>query len=504
MNTTQNPFAQKPVINPNRAGYVKPNKVETVAPPIKPKIMATERIPVPDKFEPVTEPIKVDPEVAQEIAGCDVDIHENVTVKPVQDVTALSPQEALEEAIKAAGEEAEKNEDITHVRDIQHQEYAGRDPAELIPEDGVEVKEGVAAVERTFQTDATGKPLFAQQNMDPCPPAEVSIFDTEEMEEQQEKKFSKAIIGVIGNKNPNMEEADMARFVDLMLAYRRDNSISIYNKLPQSVKAQVMNICMQAGAPINNSGLLNKIAKMMMDEMIAETAQDQAFIDFEKSLNEAMKIPSLTDIYQEGMRESIEEKLPAMADAIEKEDPKKAQLLRDIADRYRWSRNFTLMYQEFDSNARTRKLMRRDHEDWMRCCDEVNFRNADTKFRMNDCRSIAPTLWKAIANAKDNDITMDEVNKFVVLFCRTIITLDPKELVDAAYIYYAIKHMTMLAYRDPTKSEAADSFSAELISNIKTLIYYIRAKEADHVNTQPSNKKLKRSQRRKLEKRNGK
>lgn len=419
----------------------------------------------------------------------------------VQDVTQLSPSEALEEIARAAAEEAEGNEDIQHIRDIQHAEYADRDPSEVAPEDGKEVKPGLTEVERTFPTDATGKPIFTNAGIDPVPAADVNIFEADRLEEIQDQKFSEALTGVVGKKNPDLSDEETMQLLDVLMAYRKNKDINVYGKLPQKMRSQVMQIAMSSGVT-PDVRVCGKIAKMMMDEMILETAQDQTFIDFEKSLKEAMKIPSLMDIYQEGVSESISEKIPEMADAIEKEDPEKARMLRQVSAAYQNSISLQPLYDRYNEDSRTRKLMRRDWQNWNRFADEINFWNADTQFRINDARSIQPALVKTIVHDPENDVTEEEICKFIVLLNRTLLEYDPKEIVDAAYIYYCIKNLSMLAYVDPAKTTSADSFSAELISNIKVLIYYIRSKEAQNnvVNDQPSNKKLKRSQRDKLKK----
>ena len=65
--------------------------------------------------------------------------------------------------------------------------------------------------------------------------------------------------------------------------------------------------------------------------------------------------------------------------------------------------------------------------------------------------------------------------------------LNKEDTIDAAYIYYLFKNISMLSYAKTREESAADAFSVELISNIKALIYYVRAKEAAfNANNQPT------------------
>ena len=79
----------------------------------------------------------------------------------------------------------------------------------------------------------------------------------------------------------------------------------------------------------------------------------------------------------------------------------------------------------------------------------------------------------------DNDLTEENVNKFLVLLYRSCSNLHKDELVDASYIYYLLKNISMLNYINDHSSKAADTFSVELISNIKAMMYYIMAKEEE-------------------------
>ena len=71
------------------------------------------------------------------------------------------------------------------------------------------------------------------------------------------------------------------------------------------------------------------------------------------------------------------------------------------------------------------------------------------------------------------------MEKFLVLLFSSLSNLHKDELVDAAYIYYLLKNITMLNYMNDSSAKTANAFSVELISNIKALIYYITAKEEE-------------------------
>ena len=72
-------------------------------------------------------------------------------------------------------------------------------------------------------------------------------------------------------------------------------------------------------------------------------------------------------------------------------------------------------------------------------------------------------------------VTEKDLNKFAILFCRSCMNLNPSELLDAAYMYYALKNITMLNLTNETKTD----FAVELINNICDIIEFVRAKEEE-------------------------
>src|SRR5699024_6514663 len=115
------------------------------------------------------------------------------------------------------------------------------------------------------------------------------------LDEFNKEQFDKNFMETTA-KLHQISDEDALGLLDIMTAYKKDKNMSVYNKLPDGIKSQVKQICMSANIPMSNA---NMVAKMMLDEMITETATDQTFIDFEKSINEAMKIPSKIDLYEE-------------------------------------------------------------------------------------------------------------------------------------------------------------------------------------------------------------
>ena len=124
--------------------------------------------------------------------------------------------------------------------------------------------------------------------------------------------------------------------------------------------------------------------------------------------------------------------------------------------------------------------------------DQVNFINQDTKFKMPDARVVVQVLTKVLLEEEDSDFSEADVFKFCALLFKGIDKYREDNIVNASYIYYLLKNITMLSY---SNDKARGSYSAELISNIKTTIYYIRVKEAEFNALNKSNKDDHRNKR---------
>ena len=409
-------------------------------------------------------------------------------VEPNDNDISIPTDSDLDKIIQIAKEVAESNEDIEAIRAAE--ERTDEERLSLETKDAIEMNglpEGVTAAEREFAMDSSGKPIFTKEGGE-LPVANLPIDKVDDLDQFNDDEFKERFMENTKSIH-NLSDDDALALLDILTAYRRDKSINVYAKMPETVKNQVKEICMSANIPMTNA---NSVAKMMMEEMISETATDQTFIDFEKSLNEAMKIPSLIDLYEEHMNDTMNIKLPAMADAIEKEDPVKAKMLRDIAVRYDWARDYSFARETYENTARIRKYVRKRYGEWKKFASEMNYANDESKFRMPDATTLYPILLKQISNDPENDITEEEVQKFLTLILTSCDNMDNKALLDAAYIYYLLKDITMLAYVNDQSSQAADTFSAELISNIKALIYYIRAKEDEfYASNQPRERSKK-------------
>lgn len=403
--------------------------------------------------------------------------NENKIINVNNSTTTLTNDD-INEITKVAAQIANENEDIQHIRSI--------------PDDVKDPHEGeLVEATKNFAIGSDGKPIYANEAEELLKNSDQDLMDAINggLDEENAESFKKAFTEN-ATDTYDMTDEEAAQMLDCILAYKKDQSINVYNMLPEKVKSTVLSICASNNIPPSER---NSVAKMVIQEFISQAATDQTFIDFETALNQAMRIPSLTDLYNEHLNDTMDKKLPLMADAIEKEDPEKAAMLRQIGERFKWSISYSDLKKQYLENSRVRKAVRRDYEKFNKYAEELNYRNKDTEFKMSDATTLYNVLLKIVA--EDPELCEIDAMKFVTLLCKSTEIYNTKAVLDASYIYYLMKNIIMLSYtNDDTKS----SFSAELISNIKVLMYFIRAKESEFNELNNSSEhKQKRSQRNK-------
>ena len=373
-------------------------------------------------------------------------------------------EKTLNEVSNELKEISESNEDIQAVRDLSER------AENYVPEEDLVKKEA------TFSIDEDGNTVYATDIDDPISIDEDAtlddILENAVEEDLKSDKFKDNLKNKI-TEDMQLSDEEASKMLDCILTYKKDKNVDLYSHMPDAIKAYVDK--MYASVVKEGTTITKKqISRMIVDQFLVEAEKDKQFIDLEKALNKAMQIPSMTDMYSEHLKDTMDVKLNSMADVIEDEDPEKAKMLRTVAKRFTWSITFADLKRQYDESARIRKAVRRDWDKVEKSAETVNFINKDSKFRMPDAKDVLNTLIKVLQDR--DDITLTDIKKFMTLLFKSIDEYREPIITNTSYIYYLMKNISMLAYRNDS---VTNSFSGELISNIIIMIYYIRTKESE-------------------------
>lgn len=363
----------------------------------------------------------------------------------------------IDSVVKSAKDTADNNEDISHLREIQDTESTDED---------------LIAVKETFMIKDNGKPDFvkAVSNNGVLAEADLALDEIDKLDDINNDKLQSNIKNSPAGFDLTDEEAE--NIAKLLILYKNNRKMNVYAEMVPSMKNKIASLCFESSIPISEA---NTVAKYMMDQFLSSASEDEEFIDIEKSLEKAMKIPSLIDIYTEHVNETMNIRIPAIVDEIRKEDPEKADMLMEVCDQYNNAFLFSRLRNAYDTNSRLRKAVRKNYklENVKKLCANVNYFNSKSKFKVPDTVPLVGVLSNIFE--KDDNIFPSDICKFMTLLLESISYLNLDDIIDTTYMYYLIKNISMLSYLGDKMSD----FSAELISNIRITIYYIRIREEE-------------------------
>ena len=384
--------------------------------------------------------------------------------------------EVIDDVVSAAAKRADENEDISHLRDIMSSE---NENDELTSDSAV------------FGIKEDGKPDFSSpiKNNVELKEADLDIDEIDSIDEVNDKNISDSVVNGDTAKIMDLTDEEADNIARILIVYKNNKKMNVYREMVPSLKARINSICFEAGIPLNQA---NMVTKYMMDQFLSTASAEKEFIDIEKTIERTMKIPSMVDIYMDHINDTMDVKLPAMAEAMKEREPEKAAKLLAIRDEYNNAFLFSRLRNMYDTNARLRKLCRRDCSDLAvkKAAEYANFLNDKTNFKMPDSTNI-PGIIKNIMidlgyNKYDEAVDM-AINKFCILLFNSAGFLDLNDINDAAFYYYMVKNISMMAYLGDKKSD----FSAELISNINITMHYITIQEVEFYE-QNNNKRPKK------------
>jgi hypothetical protein len=363
-----------------------------------------------------------------------------------------------------------------------------------VPEDGIDMR----AIKEEVQVDPDAELesddfISGIDDVELIGPDDIegdaSIFDQEDDEDTKEKIANKTT--ETAKDEFNLTDLESLQFIECIKNYQNNKDYPVYPNLPEPVKKKIRDTAFEYGMPYS---AWEDVAKMLMDEAISDAKVDDAFVDFQASLNDALNVPSVSDLYFNNTRSVFEEKIPETVESIKDEFPEKAELLLKVKDSFTKSYTLSMAREQYENNTRLRKALRRYDREFKRSLDEFNFRNEKSKFRMNDVRELPLVLKKVLITDKgiiltdeegnkiegDHpllhiEVSYEDIQKLCILLTRSCENMNPHDVVDASYMYYMMRNIIALKFAN----EAKTPFAAELISNICDTISFIRQKEAE-------------------------
>lgn len=295
----------------------------------------------------------------------------------------------------------------------------------------------------------------------------------------------------------NMSDEEAFEFYLLVKDFKsgRKKKIKMAD-LPMSMRMECAKQVEQVGGTVSDYDMF---AQLLVQTFTSEIEQNQVFIDIEKELDEALKIPSVMDMFFEHSHKMAHEHIPEMITKCEEAgDMERAALLKRVGDAIDDAFSMKSLIEYYKSNTRVRKACRRDTDKVKKYIAAMNYNNEKTKFRMQDATGMLTAMSKVFIEdyIREHDGEQkwceEDIIKFVILVCDKCTAMDPNSIVSATYMYYLMKNVITLTYVEEAKTE----FARQLIDNISDVMSTIIDEEAEFNAANPKREgKQKRSKR---------
>ena len=400
----------------------------------------------------------------------------------------------IDEIVKSA--ESSVHDGVIDMRDVKDSVVVNEDAPLEVAEGAIGNSGLIEATTGTSKEEFDGLDeidRIAKQFEDAT--ADVSLFDVENgaTNPVNEEKVINAVASDM-KENLHLSDESVLQLIEVMSMMRKDPKYPVFKNLPAEVKALITKLALENNA---DPSMMDEMSRMLLNEFLSSAGMEQSLIDLESALNEALKIPSVMDMYSDHIRYVMETKIPEVVEEIKDTDPEKADMLNEVKRMFTLSYTYGLARDSYLSDSKLRKAVRRHKVEFKRSIDLFNYQNEKSNFKMNDASHVPGVLTELflvaphrdaamyenagesipedITKLIDMNITTTDIEKFCILIFRSCRGFDAMAIDCAAYMYYLVRNIIALRH---TK-EAKTAFAAELINNICNTITFIRDKESE-------------------------
>lgn len=261
------------------------------------------------------------------------------------------------------------------------------------------------------------------------------------------------------------EAIELLSFIE---KYQSSPKSNMYNELPSFIKKGVDDMYAKAGGSMSKK----EITTIVMDSLIQEIKMDQAFYDLNEAVKNELKMPSMSEMYAEFMKENFEIKIREEAEKIKETNPEKAETLIKISDAY--SKTYT--YEEMMESLSNRKVRQyiKDPSKYKKMCNNFNRKYENSRFKISDIFMCKRVIMKCIPELEE-----DYVNKFIMLFCKVCENKNPDNIEDHVFMYYTIQNIRLLEHDklDEMIEDKRSDMYLTVTENIKKVIEKIKSVE---------------------------
>lgn len=225
--------------------------------------------------------------------------------------------------------------------------------------------------------------------------------------------------------NYDLSDEDTLTMVNIINDYMDGNTENLYEKLPKDFKYSIDNIV----ANFSNISK-EKATKFVLDELIHDSSLSEVFDEYNYSIQETLN--NMNKEYASIMNEAFNETFNKIEE-LEVSDPEKAEKIKSIKIAFEESTTFNKQL-EFLNNVSKNKLNK-----WYKRYEyEVEYFNTRVKNNIAKIKLPNVSLLSDIISSALPQYKKDEINKFILIICKSSYKLDMNNIIDISYLYKMI------------------------------------------------------------------
>ena len=254
----------------------------------------------------------------------------------------------------------------------------------------------------------------------------------------------------------NLNDKDADRMIDIILAYRNNKSIKVYDKLPSRIK-MVIDVYWQND---KKKAPKESIAKNFLNNIVSNLEMEEMFSALDGDMS---KIYNKIDVDLSSVVDETYQEIFDTVDEVKEIDPNKAENILKVQQAFEDAKSFNKL-KEYLLSCKprdVRKFVNRYSDACFRFNKIVNENVASIKiYPLEEIYEILKRWLR---------IDKDQIKEFCVLLAYSVIDLDFNDIGVTSYTYRLVSNIYAFKHRNLIELEYNEEYN-EYLNSIKNII----------------------------------
>lgn len=251
----------------------------------------------------------------------------------------------------------------------------------------------------------------------------------------------------------DLSDEDAIKFAKVLSRVRNNEKFNIYKELPRQIQEMVLKMLDITNSidEMKNAKQLNHVAKILIDQLIADSEMDQLSIEIDKVFDE-LELPSFTDLYNDIVDESINVDF----EKAKEQHPESAELIDKMTNGYKAACSFALMEEALKTDI---NKIRKAENSFKILNNKYRKAATESKYKLFDMEDIRDDLIRF-------GYSKETATRLLVAFLVTYDGTDPNDLFMNTYTFFFENNMKSLY----TIGKNVTKTGARLIENTNNFV----------------------------------